>query len=99
MKKGVELLNSLSNRNVEVILVTRPQTIDLIENKLQGIMIYELKVKSHYKKYIIDDSIIINASSNLTLGSTSIESFKINILNKDKKRIIKQIIESSRRVK
>jgi len=77
---GAKLLRELHERGVEVVLVTRRDTLNKFTNILSGIDVKYIIEHRHDKMYIIDDEVLIDTTWNLLIKSTKIEKFKVKLV-------------------
>ena len=75
-KAGVEFLESLASRGVDVVLVTRKDMLERIPSDT-GFRVAVQRSPSHEKVYIVDRRLVVLSSWNLTIGSKSWETFLI----------------------
>jgi Fe-S oxidoreductase len=81
-EEGVKFLKNLKSRGVDItieLLNTQENSNFLEDLKRAGINVL-LRDKVHRKAYIIDDSLVINTSTNLNLRSGSYNSFSLRRL-------------------
>ncbi|MEM2939302.1 MAG: hypothetical protein QXU95_03390 [Candidatus Bathyarchaeia archaeon] len=98
-EEGIGLLKEISQRGIEVSLVTKENTYDKYVSELANIKdVYITNIPRHEKSYIIDDAILINTTWNLTIRSSSTNRFEIKMIRPvDVMTMKQQILMKSKR--
>ena len=93
-EEGIKFLEELASKNVEVILVTRKNTLRKIPSNVEFRVAAQFS-PSHEKMYIIDDELVITSSWNLTIGSKSMETFLLSWNNKKASELEEKYLRES----
>lgn len=88
--EGVNFLNNLSKKGIDVTLITRKSTYKKFSSRLKGIKIGCPDEPIHEKRFVLDGYITIVTSWNVTLNPKSSNTFTLKIGEEEASRVIKR---------